>query len=96
MKKSTFEDVNYGKLCMMTDDHFDWESFTKNDHVESSDITTNIPLYIPNIIHFVFGLQEQTEEFLFCYYLAIVSANKINSPDEIYFHYHYQQIDNNY
>lgn len=89
MEKSTFEDVNYGKLCMMTDDHFDWESFTKNDHVESSDITTNIPLYIPNIIHFVFGLQEQTEEFLFCYYLAIVSANKINSPDEIYFHYHY-------
>lgn len=44
---------------------------------------------IPNIIHFVFGLMEQTDDFLFCYYLAIYSAYLINSPDKIYFYYHY-------
>ena len=44
---------------------------------------------IPNIIHFVFGLKEQTDDFLFCYYLAIYSAFKVNNPDKIYFYYHY-------
>jgi len=45
---------------------------------------------IPNIIHFVFGLAEQTDEFLFAYYVAILSALIVNSPDRIYFHYHYE------
>lgn len=44
---------------------------------------------IPNIIHFVFGLKEQTEDFLFCYYLAIYSAYLVNLPDKIFFYYHY-------
>ena len=29
---------------------------------------------IPNICHFVFGLKEQTVEFLFCYFIAVYSA----------------------
>ena len=45
---------------------------------------------IPNIIHFVFGLKEQTEEFLFPYYLSVLSASKVNDPDKIYFYYHYE------
>lgn len=45
---------------------------------------------IPNIIHFVFGLREQKEEFLFVYYLSILSASKVNKPDKIYFYYHYE------
>ena len=45
---------------------------------------------IPNIIHFCFGLQEQTEEFAFVYYLAILSAKFVNNPDKIYFYYHYE------
>ena len=45
---------------------------------------------IPNIIHFIFGFKEQTEEFLFCYYLAIYSAYKINNPEKIYFYYHFK------
>ena len=45
---------------------------------------------IPNIIHFVFGLEKQKEEFLFPYYLAIYSAKIINNPNKIYFHYHYE------
>lgn len=84
MEKDTFDCSNYGKLCMMKDDHFDWNAFITGDYDSSNTMHD-----IPNVIHFVFGLQEQTEEFFFCYYLAIVSANKINSPDEIYFYHHY-------
>lgn len=45
---------------------------------------------IPNIIHFIFGLKKQDEEFLFVYYLSVYSAQKINNPDKIYFYYHYE------
>jgi hypothetical protein len=45
---------------------------------------------IPNIIHFVFGLKEQTEEFELYRYIAIKSAYDVNKPDKIYFHYHYE------
>ena len=43
-----------------------------------------------NICHFVFGLKEQSEEFLFCYYISVFSAYLINNPDIIYFYYHYE------
>lgn len=43
-----------------------------------------------NICHFVFGLQEQNEDFLFCYYIAVYSCYIINNPDIIYFYYHYE------
>ena len=46
---------------------------------------------IPNIIHFVFGLKEQKEEFLFCYYISILSSKLVNNPEKIYFHYHFEQ-----
>lgn len=45
---------------------------------------------IPNICHFVFGMKKQTDEFLFCYYVAVYSAHLINSPDKIHFYYHYE------
>lgn len=45
---------------------------------------------IPNICHFVFGLQPQKEEFLFCYFLAVYSSYIVNNPDVIYFYYHYE------
>ena len=45
---------------------------------------------IPNIIHFCFGLKKQTEEFYYTYYLAILSAIKINNPTIIFFYYHYE------
>jgi len=44
---------------------------------------------IPNIIHYVYGLEKQTEEFYFVYYLSILSNVLINKPDIIYFHYQY-------
>ena len=44
---------------------------------------------IPNIIHFVFGLKPQTEEFLFGYYLAVYSSYLVNQPEKIYFYYHH-------
>jgi len=45
---------------------------------------------IPNIIHFIFGLKKQNEEFLFVYYLAVLSAKIVNNPENIYFYYHYE------
>ena len=45
---------------------------------------------IPNIVHFNYGLIEQTEEFLFVYYIAVLSCKVINKPDKIFFHYHYE------
>ena len=45
---------------------------------------------IENICHFIFGFKEQTEEFLFCFYIAVFSAYIINKPDKIYFYYHYE------
>jgi mannosyltransferase OCH1-like enzyme len=44
---------------------------------------------IPNIIHYVYGLKKQTEEFSFVYYLSILSNYVINKPFVIYFHYQY-------
>ena len=45
---------------------------------------------IPNIIHYIFGLKEQTEPFSFIYYMSIYSAFLINKPDIIFFHYQYE------
>ena len=45
---------------------------------------------IPNIYHFVFGCEQQTEAFLFTYYVAVYSCYIINKPEKIYFYYHYQ------
>ncbi len=45
---------------------------------------------IPNIIHFIFGLKPQNEEFLFIYYLSILSSYIVNNPSKIYFYYHYE------
>jgi mannosyltransferase OCH1-like enzyme len=45
---------------------------------------------IPNIVHFNYGLVEQKEDFLFVYYIAVLSCKIINNPDKIYFHYHYE------
>tara|TARA_B100000427_G_scaffold276957_1_gene246106 strand:- start:60 stop:887 length:828 start_codon:yes stop_codon:yes gene_type:complete len=45
---------------------------------------------IPNTLHFIFGLKPQKDEFLFVYYLSVLSAYIVNKPDKIYFYYHYE------
>ena len=45
---------------------------------------------IPNIIHFVYGLKEQKEEFELYRYIAIKSAYDVNKPEKIYFYYYYE------
>lgn len=45
---------------------------------------------IPNIVHFNYGLMEQEDDFLFVYYIAVLSCKLINDPDKIYFYYHYE------
>ena len=47
---------------------------------------------IPNIVHFNYGLMPQTEDFLFVFYIAVLSCFLINNPDKIYFHYNYEPI----
>ena len=44
---------------------------------------------IPNIFHFVFGLQPQTEPFHLMHYLCIASCLEVNKPDTVMFHYHH-------
>ena len=44
---------------------------------------------IPNIIHYIYGLKEQTTEFPFLFYYGILSNILINQPTKIYFHYQY-------
>lgn len=45
---------------------------------------------IPNIIHYIFGLIPQTDEFSFVYFMSIYSNYVINTPDIIYFHCQYE------
>jgi hypothetical protein len=78
-----FNDNNSAKLCNNATTlaiHY-WKSKTIPPPVKNN---------IPNIIHFCFGLIEQTEPFFFTYYLAILSAKLVNNPDKIYFYYHYE------
>lgn len=49
---------------------------------------TNIQKNIPNIIHYIYGLKKQEEEFPFIFFYSIFSNIIINKPDKIYFHYY--------
>ena len=42
---------------------------------------------IPNIAHFVFGLQPQTEPFHLVHYLAIESCRRVLQPEQIFLHH---------
>ncbi len=44
---------------------------------------------IPNIVHFIFGLEKQVAPFPYLFYVSVLSCYKVNQPDKIYFHYHY-------
>ncbi len=44
---------------------------------------------IPNIVHFVW-FDQQKEEFLFVYYVAVLSCKVVNNPDKIYLYYHHE------
>jgi hypothetical protein len=45
---------------------------------------------IPNRFHFVFGLKPQTEPFHVAHYLCLESCIRVNRPDRVDFHYHYE------
>ena len=45
---------------------------------------------IPKIVHFVFGLLPQSEDFDLIYSIAIISAKFVLKPDEIMFWHHYE------
>lgn len=47
---------------------------------------------IPNIVHFNYGLVEQNEDFLFVYYVAVLSCKVVNNPDKIYMYYHHEPM----
>jgi GT2 family glycosyltransferase len=72
------------KRGRIKDNNLEW---IENDHYVS---LLDIFKKIPNIIHFVFGLLEQKEEFNLYRYIAIKSAIEVNKPDILYFHYIYE------
>lgn len=45
---------------------------------------------IPRIFHFVYGLRRQTEPFHLAHYLCLETCRRINCPERILFHYHYE------
>ena len=47
---------------------------------------------IPNIVHFIFGLKEQTEKFSYVYYLSIISYLFYNNPEFAFFYYSYEPV----
>lgn len=45
---------------------------------------------VPNHFHFVFGLKPQIEPFHVVFFLCLESCRRINRPEAIHFHYHYE------
>jgi hypothetical protein len=74
INKTINETINYEKI---------------NDNKTINDNET-INYTITNIIHYIFGLIPQNEEFSFVYFMSIYSNYMINRPDIIYFHYQYE------
>jgi mannosyltransferase OCH1-like enzyme len=66
------------------------KSLIKDVSIVGGSFDKNLNKKIPNIIHFVYGFKEQTEEFDLYKYLAIKSAYDINKPDKIYFYYFHE------
>ena len=44
---------------------------------------------IPRIVHFVYGLEPQTEPFHLLHYIAVASCLRVLAPERVYFHYHH-------
>ncbi|HSH41782.1 MAG TPA: glycosyltransferase [Arenicellales bacterium] len=44
----------------------------------------------PRQFHFVFGLKPQTEPFHIVFFLCLESCRRVNRPESIHFHYHYE------
>ena len=45
---------------------------------------------IPRIFHFTFGLRRQTEPFHLLHYLCLESCLRVNKPERLLFHYHFE------
>lgn len=61
-------------------------------HKKISKLSNVLPGTIPNVIHFIYGLDPSSSQkpFKLTHYLAIKSAYEVNRPDKIYFHYQYE------
>ncbi len=94
-RKSNF---TKGNIYLEDDDELTiiWESWEEQKNIRKDVIVKKVSYdeefseKIPNIIHFVYGFKEQTEEFDLYKYLAIKSAYDVNKPDKIYFYYFYE------
>ena len=45
---------------------------------------------VPNVAHFVFGLEPQTQPFHLVHYVAVESCRRVLGPEAIYFHHKHQ------
>ena len=75
--------------ALLKNENFDWKSFYNlNLNQNTNEIHDNKD--VPYIIHFIFGLMEQSEPFSFVHYIAILSAFTANpNVQTIFFHYHF-------
>ncbi len=82
----------YYKKVQLTDDISDVKKLmTDWQHPSTTDVIESYTNIIPNIIHFIYGLKpENSNNFLFIYYIGILSAYIINKPKNIYLYYHYE------
>ena len=76
------------KLSLTSKKHFDTISDSIITHYHNY-IEKRLST-IPNIVHFIFGLEKQVSPFPYVFFIAIYSCYKVNKPDKIYFHYHYE------
>ena len=65
-------------------------NWSENKFINNNNFIIKNDSSIPNIIHFIFGLIPQNEEFNMYRYIAVKSAYDVNKPDKIYFYYFYE------
>lgn len=84
--------MKYGtyKICENEKLYIEWINNDNQFNISHPPVSLETSNKIPNIIHFIYGLKEQDEEFPYYKYIAIRSAYEINRPDHIYFYYHYE------
>jgi GT2 family glycosyltransferase len=71
-------------------DYWDPEVFITQDGYNFKLATVDQNDSIPNILHFVYGMEPQTEEFELYKYIAVMSAWTVNRPEKVYFYYRYE------
>jgi hypothetical protein len=58
--------------------------------VATAGLNSSDQAVIPNVFHFIFGLQKQRAPFHLCHYLCLESCLRVNRPERVFLYYHYK------